>query len=461
MTNKMDNKIKDIVREQLAKNITYNYIEELLTTILRRDTEDILGLYFLIRRIYSVFGLLELKEKYFVSEDEILEFYKFSKGVKHKKEKVISFMEKVGKENISLLYNVFSIIGKEKDIKEYFQIEDHLLLLRELARDYETSLYLGLSGRFKQAIEVLRNSMELMLTIFVKEFIESKEKKYEKLYQKIKDWENFNWGLPPMQDLLEFVDDREEINQKVKLYLQFLREMFNSATHTRKSKILETRSFKHLQNPDIDAYFNEWFLLFVISLLLEYELFLAILKHRGLGNISNIFEKSIQTGNLLYGKRIEYFLVGCHDYYEVDDIQMGYFIDFDTGKGIGVYKIEDLTNDNNQIQRISEILKKEAINYSKPCFKTLKRDNLIIGVVFHNKKPNILKVVRISDLVGDEHLKIEEEYVKRNHKILKDGLKSKTLKEAKKFFEDIKNSDWNKERDLVLEKIEEFIKKYV
>ena len=367
MTNKMDNKIKD-VREQLAKNITYNYIEELLTTILRRDTEDILGLYFLIRRIYSVFGLLELKEKYFVSEDEILEFYKFSKGVKHKKEKVISFMEKVGKENISLLYKVFSIM-KEEDIKEYFQIEDHLLLLRELARDYETSLYLGLSGRFKQAIEVLRNSMELMLTIFVKEFIESKEKKYEKLYQKIKDWENFNWGLPPMQDLLEFVDDREEINQKVKLYLQFLREMFNSATHTRKSKILETRSFKHLQNPDIDAYFNEWFLLFVISLLLEYELFLAILKHRGLGNISNIFEKSIQRGNLVYGKRIEYFLVGCHDYYEVDDIQMGYFIDFDTGKGIGVYKIEDLTNDNNQIQRISEILKKRPLTIANHALR--------------------------------------------------------------------------------------------
>lgn len=39
---------------------------------------------------------------------------------------------------------------------------------------------------------------------------------------------------------------------------------------------------------------------------------------------------------------------------------MGYFIDFDTGKGIGVYKIEDLTNDNNQIQRISEILKKRG-----------------------------------------------------------------------------------------------------
>ena len=94
--------------------------------------------------------------------------------------------------------------------------------------------------------------------------------------------------------------------------------------------------------------------------------------------------------------------------------------DSDTGKGIGVYKIEDLTNDNNQIQRISEILKKEAINYSKPCFKTLKRDNLIIGVVFHNKKPNILKVVRISDLVGDEHLKIEEEYVKLAERRIKD-----------------------------------------
>jgi hypothetical protein len=82
-------------------------------------------------------------------------------------------------------------------------------------------------------------------------------------------------------------------------------------------------------------------------------------------------------------------------------------------------------------------------------------------VIFYNKKPNILRVVRISDLVDDEHFRIEEEYVKRNHKFLKDGLKSKTIDESKKSFENIKYSDWNSEMDLILEKIEEFIRKYV
>ena len=226
----IDKRIRKVTKEQFAKNFAYDYVKKALATLLHRDSKDILGLYFLIRRIYSVFGLLELKEKYLISEDEILEFYKFSKGIEHDKEKVISFMEKIGKENISLFYNIFSIIERSNNIKEYFRIKDYLLLLRELARDYETSLYLGLSHRFKQAIEVLRNSMELMLTIFVKEFIEPE--KYGRLYQKIKDWEDSNWGLPSMKDILGFINERKEINQETKLYLQFLREMFNSATHT-------------------------------------------------------------------------------------------------------------------------------------------------------------------------------------------------------------------------------------
>lgn len=430
----INKEVDNIIKRQFLNEFVHSYLNKSFTNITSKNTDDLTFMYFLIRRFYSMFGLLALQDEHMVFQDEIINFYKAARKENHDKDKAVSFIEKVGNETSMYFAKAFA---DTDDINIYFQTEDYFLFLREIVRDFESSIYLGLGGKYKQALQILRNTLELMLTIFAKKFINPVTDL--KLNESINQWEKFNWGLPSMSSLINFISTNPKISKETKTRIQFLREIFNSATHTKRSKIQSERKFKYIQNVDENTYYNEWLMTYFLTLFVEFELFIAILKDAKLNKNVDLLSKSLGIVKKELNDRIDAFLIGCHDLYIVDKINIGYFIEIQTGKGLGIFIISDVSNEiQNKIMKILENENNSSLAGSfhlriyDEDFNIVNSDKIgyindskifyIISFFFQKNKIEILKIAQLSDLNEKQHFDIENHFIKRHHRKLEDIL---------------------------------------